>query len=71
MGEQDIRDTNRGTMVEGSALEEISNEDSARDAAITIEELQRAQADTLTDDEFDEQSQPSSSSQIGGIKPFG
>lgn len=48
-----------------SILEEDNQDESAREAAQVIEELQRAQADTLTDDEFDEQSN-NPSSQIGG-----
>ena len=58
MGEQmnNLNSFDGGTMVErnSSILEENSNSESARDAAQAIEELQRAQADTLTDDEFDE-----------------
>ena len=58
-----------GTMVEISPhLGEISHEESARESAQVIEELQRAQADTLTDDEFDEQSQ--NPIQIGGREQF-
>ena len=55
-----------GTMAErhdGISMHEEQHEESAREAAQVIEELQRAQADTLTDDEFDEQSQ--NPSQIG------
>ena len=40
-----------------------SQEENVRDAAHAIEELQRAQADTLTDDEFEESSQMS-----GGVE---
>ena len=43
----------------GAINEEDSNDES-REAAQAIEELQRAQADTLTDDEFEE------AAQIGG-----
>lgn len=38
---------------EGSLLD-VSNEERLRDTAQVFEELQRAQADNLTDDEFDE-----------------
>ena len=40
-----------------------SQEENVRDAAHAIEELQRAQADTLTDDEFEDSSQMS-----GGVE---
>jgi hypothetical protein len=67
MGEQNNNFS--GTMAEESTiLVGISHEESAREAAQVIEELQRAQADTLTDDEFDEQSQ--NPSQIGDREQF-
>lgn len=43
--------------VEGSALEDMYQDESARnDGSHSIEELQRIQADNLTDDEFEETS---------------
>jgi hypothetical protein len=58
MGEQ--MNSYMGSRINGnesiqSVNEESSQDESAREAAQVIEELQRAQADTLTDDEFDEQ----------------
>lgn len=43
-----------------------SQEENVRDAAHAIEELQRAQADTLTDDEFEDSSHGRDSSQMSG-----
>lgn len=54
-GNQDHDENNTILNVEGSILEEI--EDSQmREPPHSIEELQRLQAETLTDDEFDDSS---------------